>query len=62
MSLFTQSRYNILDVLMAVIAGICLGIVTVRQSPELVDLNPGWWIILVVVILGRHFYKLGRRG
>jgi hypothetical protein len=62
MSLLNLNKFSLLDVIMAVLAGVALGIVSTRQSPELADVNPGWWIILVVAILGRHFYKLGRRG
>jgi hypothetical protein len=47
------------DLKMTAAAALCLGVVLTRLVPALVDVNPWWWVTLVVLLSLRplfHFW------
>ena len=52
------------DIKMSALASVCIGLLLARYVPELVDVNPWWWITLAILLLLRPLYHIafGKEG
>lgn len=61
MNSFTQSHFSFVDIVLAILAGIALGVIFARLTPEVIDVNPWFLVVFVFLCLVRFVFVVGKR-